>query len=307
MNQETLARNLEYLRRKLGDSLQELMLLPSITEIMVNPDGSIWAQAYGGEKCDSATREAIITAVAGLLGTTATREHPIVQGELPFSRHRFHGVLPPVSEGPMFVIRKHDAQHLTINDYVQAGIITPQQAEILYDCILKQDTILISGGTASGKTTLANALLSAIAGGDPVRLVVIEDTRELQWRASNVVSLRTSEHVTLRDLVKASLRLNPDRIIVGEVRGAEALDLLKAWNTGHRGGVSTIHANSVADVYVRLQTLVAEADGYTLPPALFATAINILIHIEFDGQVRRVREMVRVVPSGSSFSLVSLT
>ena len=310
MNTETLARNIAYLNQALGGMIRRLLADDTITEIMVNPDGTLWAEQHGtgpervAVTYEVSTRESIIKTVAALLGVVATKDHPIIQGELPFSHHRFQGIIPPVSQAPCFTIRKHTAQLLTISDYVRDGIMTNSQSEILHEALRNQDTILISGASNSGKTTLANSLLTAIAGNDAVRVVIIEDTRELQCRAANVVTLRTSEHITLRDLVRSALRLRPDRLIVGEVRGPEALDLLKAWNTGHRGGLSSIHANSVGSVYARLAGLVAENAGYALPPAVFAEAINLLVHMEYDGQSRRVTDIVRVVPSGQTFELV---
>lgn len=312
MNPETLARQTEQLNRQLGETILNCLKDQMVTEIMVNPDGLLWVKSHhrGMERVNvrlaPSQRESVLTTVASLLGTVATKNNPLVNGELPFSHHRFSGSLPPVSEAPTFTIRKHVAQHLTIDDYVRDEVMTAYQAKVIYDAIDRRDNLLISGGTDSGKTTLLNAVLTAIAERDPVRVVVIEDTRELRCGCPNVVSLHTSDSLSLKDLVKHSLRQRPDRIVIGEVRGAEALDLLKAWNTGHKGGVSSLHANNVASVFLRLQTLVAENAGYILPAALFAEAVNILIHIELHGQTRKVTEIARVVPSSTSFQIVPI-
>jgi type IV secretion system protein VirB11 len=312
VNPETLARHTEQLNRQLGQTILSCLQDQMVTEIMVNPDGMLWIKSHhrGMERVsirlEPSQRESVLTTVASLLGTVATKNNPLVNGELPFTHHRFSGSLPPVSEAPTFTIRKHVAQHLTIDDYVRDEVMTAYQAEVIYDAIDRRDNILISGGTDSGKTTLLNAVLTAVAERDPVRVVVIEDTRELHCGCPNVVSLHTSDSLSLKDLVKHSLRQRPDRIVIGEVRGAEALDLLKAWNTGHKGGLSSLHANSVASVFLRLQTLVAENAGYVLPPALFAEAVNVLIHIELRGQSRKVTEIARVVPSSDSFQIVPI-
>lgn len=312
MNAETLARQTEQLNMQLGNTILHCLKDPQVTEIMVNPDGMLWVKSYqrGIErlavKIGPLQCESVLTTVASLLGTVATKNNPLINGELPFSYHRFSGSLPPVSEAPTFTIRKHVAQHLTIDEYIRDNVMTTDQAEVIYDAITRRDNILISGGTDSGKTTLLNAVLNAVAERDPVRVVIIEDTRELHCGCPNVVSLHTSDSISLKDLVKHTLRQRPDRIVIGEVRGAEALDLLKSWNTGHKGGLSSIHANTPASVFLRLQTLVAENAGYVLSAPLFAEAVNLLIHIELRGQLRKITEIARVVPTADSFQIISI-
>lgn len=310
---ETRARNMKLLDTHLGPLILKLLEDRTITDIMMNPDGTLWVDRHetGQEQVESGysqeKREAIIAAVAGLLDTEATKARPIVQGELPFYKHRFHGVLPPVSEGPLFSIRTHHMQHLTIEDFARQGVITAQQEEVIRACIDREDNIIVSGKTGSGKSTFVNAFLLYVALLYAVRLLIVEDTRELQCTAKNHLTLRTNEYVTLRELVRTALRLRPDRLIIGEVRGPESLDLLGAWNTGHRGGFATLHANGVAHIFGRLQDLVAQSGEGVLTPTTFAGAVNVLIHMEKVGPVRRVTEIVRVNPTGQSFELTSLT
>jgi P-type conjugative transfer ATPase TrbB len=182
----------------------------------------------------------------------------------------------------------------TLSDYVSQGILTADQAAFLSEQVKARSNILIAGGTGSGKTTLANALLEEMAACQD-RIVIIEDTRELQSTAEDVLFLRTKNGVaTLNDLVKTTMRLRPDRIVIGEVRGKEALDLLKAWNTGHPGGVGTIHANGPRQALTRLEQLVQEA-VVTVPKALIAEAVNVLVYIERTSHGRRVKSIARVV------------
>ena len=205
---------------------------------------------------------------------------------------------------PCFAIRKPAGKVLRLKDYVAAEIMTPFIANALVAAVEEGRNILIAGGTGSGKTTLANALLAEVAALDQ-RVVIIEDTRELQCAAKDVVTLRTKAGVaTLADLVRSTLRLRPDRIIVGEVRGAEALDMLKAWNTGHPGGVATVHANSARAALYRLEQLIQEA-VVTVPRRLIAEAIDLVVFIKGRGPGRRVEAMVEVkgLDSGGDYAL----
>jgi P-type conjugative transfer ATPase TrbB len=199
----------------------------------------------------------------------------------------------------------------TLDDYVVANIITARQADFLRDSIAQRCNVLVAGGTSTGKTTLVNALLAEVAKTSD-RVVLIEDTRELQCRARNLVALRTKDGIaSLSDLVRSSLRLRPDRIPIGEVRGAEALDLLKAWGTGHPGGIGTIHAGSALGALRRLEQLVQEA-VVTVPRALIAETINVIAVLAGRGCERRLIELARVEGLGPSgdyvlFSAVDLT
>jgi type IV secretion system protein TrbB len=216
---------------------------------------------------------------------------------LPETGERFEGLLPPVVAAPAFAIRKPAVAVFTLDDYVAAGIMTSEQAEALRSSVAERRNILVAGGTSTGKTTLTNALLAEVAK-TADRVVLIEDTRELQCKAPNLVALRTKDGVvSLSDLVRSSLRLRPDRIPVGEVRGAEALDLLKAWGTGHPGGIGTIHAGTALGALRRLEQLIQEA-VITVPRALIAETINIVAVLAGRGADRRLTELARVTGLG---------
>jgi len=202
-------------------------------------------------------------------------------------------LIPPIVTAPVFAIRKPAVAVFTLDDYVAAGVMTGAQAHILRVCVAERANILVAGGTSTGKTTLVNALLAEVAKTSD-RVVLIEDTRELQCPAPNLVSLRTKDGVaSLSDLVRSSLRLRPDRIPIGEVRGPEALDLLKAWGTGHPGGVGTIHAGSALGALRRLEQLIQEA-VVTVPRVLIAETIDLIAVLSGRGEQRRLTELAQV-------------
>ena len=216
-----------------------------------------------------------------------------MSAELPGSGERFEGILPPVSEAPCFAIRKPAGQPIALDTYVETGALTPALCVALRQALEDRLNIVVAGGTSSGKTTFANALLS-----EPVlsedRIVILEDTRELRCSAEDVTQLRTHRSgITLRDLVRSTMRLRPDRIIVGEVRGGEALDLLKAWNTGHPGGITTLHANSASSALTRLEQLVEEATT-ALPHALIGEAVDVIVFMSRASGARRVEQALRI-------------
>jgi P-type conjugative transfer ATPase TrbB len=291
----------ELLRRQLGPQLLAAIADPAITDIIVNEDGRVWFEAHGkglfaaGFALPESHRESLIGTVAAALGTTADNDHPIVEGELPLERIRFEGLMPPVVRRPCFAMRKPAQVLYTLDDYVRDGIVTESQAEIFREATQRRWNIAIAGGTGSGKTTFAGALINEmVASSDQSdRYVIIEDTLEIQCRAENLVQLHTSEAIDLTRLVRATMRLRPDRIIIGEVRGAEALALLKAWLTGHPGGVTTIHANSARAALTRLSSLVQEA-GVPPQPELIAETINLIAFIVRTPKGRKVTELVRV-------------
>ena len=304
-NAESRDRRRAMLRTALGHRIAAALADPSVIEIMVNPDGCLRLDRLGegivdtGHRLDSAAIERIIRLVASYVRVEAHEHNPIVSAELPphgegLAGERFEGLLPPVSRAPCFAIRKPAAKVFVLEDYVSERILTPIQAEILRKAVRERRNLLIAGGTSSGKTTLANALLADIAGLKE-RVVLIEDTRELQCAAPDSVALRTKPGiVSLSDLVRSTMRLRPDRIVVGEVRGPEALDLLKAWNTGHPGGVSTIHANSAAEALIRLEDLVREATEAPQQRTIGA-AVDVVISVVNDPvEGRKVQEVVVV-------------
>ncbi len=268
-------------------------------EIMANPDGSVWIERAGtglvraDQTLEASDRERAIRLVASVTGQNADAASPIVSAELPGSGERFEGLFPPVSVAPCFSIRKAPANPFALDDLVRRGVLSPALSVALTDAIAARANILIAGGTSSGKTTLARALL-AEPGFHSDRIVILEDTRELHCAAPNAVALRTHRgRVTLHDLVRSSLRLRPDRIIVGEVRGGEALDLLKAWNTGHPGGITTLHANSALGALRRLEQLILEVSPRA-PSDLIADAVDIVLFMSRAHGERRVEEALRV-------------
>lgn len=287
------------LRTALGASIAGWLDDPEIVEVMLNPDGRLWVDRLGAGLADTgmtvpaADGERIIRLVAHHVGTEVHARSPRVSAELPESGERFEGLLPPVVTAPAFAIRKPAVAVFTLDDYVASGIISAGQCASLRAAITGRENILVAGGTGTGKTTLTNALLAEISGTHD-RIVLIEDTRELQCTAPNLVAMRTKEGVaTLSDLVRSSLRLRPDRIPIGEVRGAEALDLLKAWGTGHPGGFGTIHAGTALGALRRLEQLIQEAVT-TVPRPLIAETIGMIAVLVRDGTGRRLAELARV-------------
>ena len=215
---------------------------------------------------------------------------PRVSAELPETGERFEGLLPPVVAAPSFAIRKPAVAVFSLDDYVAKSIMTVEQADALRTAVIERKNIVVAGGTSTGKTTLTNALLAEVATTSD-RVVLIEDTRELQCAAKNLVSLRTKDGVcSLSDLVRSSLRLRPDRIPIGEVRGPEALDLLKAWGTGHPGGIGTIHAGSALGAMRRLEQLIQEA-VVTVSRSLIAETIDVVAVLSGRGAERRLTEL----------------
>ncbi len=296
---EALARGARMLRTALGASIARFLEDPGVVEVMLNPDGRIWVDrlseglADTGERLSAADGERIVRLVAHHVGVEVHARSPRVSAELPETGERFEGLLPPVVAAPTFAIRKPAVSVFTLDDYVTAGIMTSLQAEVLRLNVATRANILVAGGTSTGKTTLTNALLAEVAKTTD-RVVIIEDTRELQCAAPNLVAMRTKDGVaTLSDLVRSSLRLRPDRIPIGEVRGPEALDLLKAWGTGHPGGIGTIHAGSGIGALRRLEQLIQEA-VITVPRALIAETIGLVAVLAGRGSSRRLVELARV-------------
>ena len=287
------------LRTALGPAISGYLEDPTIVEVMLNPDGRLWIDRLSGGLEDTGSRltpedaERIVRLVAHHVGAEVHAGCPRVSAELPESGERFEGLVPPVVAAPCFAIRRPAVAVYSLDDYVAAGIMVAAQAEYLRAAVRERKNLLVAGGTSTGKTTLVNAILAEIAKtGD--RIVLIEDTRELQCAAPNLVALRTKDGAaSLSDLVRSSLRLRPDRIPIGEVRGGEALDLLKAWGTGHPGGVGTLHAGSAIGALHRLEQLIQEA-VVTVPRALIAETIDAIAVLAGRGSARRLTELAAV-------------
>ena len=287
------------LRTAMGPEIALWLSEPKIVEIMLNPDGRLWLDQLDKGLTQTPfclkpqDGERIIRLVAHHVGVEAHTGNPRVSAELPETGERFEGLLPPLAAAPCFAIRKPAVSVFTLEDYKTAGIMTAEQARQLRGAVKARANILVAGGTSTGKTTLVNALLAEISGGNE-RVVLIEDTRELQCKAPNLVALRTKDGVTsLSDLVRSALRLRPDRIPIGEVRGSEALDLLKAWGTGHPGGIGTIHAGSALGALRRMEQLIQEA-VVTVPRPLIAETINVIAVLSGRGSSRRLSELAEV-------------
>ncbi len=299
-----MARGARMLRTALGPAIAGFLEDPMTVEVMLNPDGRLWIDRLSeglsdtGATLSPADGERIVRLVAHHVGAEVHAARPRVSAELPETGERFEGLLPPVVIAPCFAIRKPAVAVFTLADYVASGIMSETQAVLLREGVAARANILVAGGTSTGKTTLTNALLAEVAGSSD-RVVIIEDTRELQCTAPNLVALRTKDGVaSLSDLVRSSLRLRPDRIPIGEVRGAEALDLLKAWGTGHPGGIGTIHAGSALGALRRMEQLIQEA-VVTVPRALIAETIDLIAVLSGRGANRHLAELARVEGLGS--------
>ncbi|MER9451292.1 P-type conjugative transfer ATPase TrbB [Mesorhizobium sp. M0254] len=298
-NSEGLARGARMLRTALGPAIARYLDDAGIVEVMLNPDGRLWIDRLSeglsdtGERLSAADGERIVRLVAHHVGAEVHAGAPRVSAELPETGERFEGLLPPVVAAPAFAIRKPAVAIFTLEDYVATGIMSAQQVDALRQGVANRANILVAGGTSTGKTTLINALLAEVAK-TADRVVIIEDTRELQCAAPNLVAMRTKDGIaSLSDLVRSSLRMRPDRIPVGEVRGAEALELLKAWGTGHPGGLGTIHAGSAIGALRRMEQLIQEA-VVTVPRALIAETIDLVAVLSGRGSARRLSELARV-------------
>jgi P-type conjugative transfer ATPase TrbB len=293
-------RIIEKLKRELGPTICALLDDQSVIEIMLNPDKTLWVERLGepmqqiGSMMPSQA-ESLMGTVASTLKTHITAANPVLECELPLDGSRFEALIPPIVSGPTFTIRKKAVKVFSLVDYVENGIMSPGQRAAIEAAVRNRRNVLVVGGTGTGKTTLTNAIIRHMVDVAPQdRLAIIEDTGELQCTAKNAVTMRAVEHVDMTRLLKATLRLRPDRILVGEVRDGAALALLKAWNTGHPGGAATVHANSAPAGLIRMEQLVAEATQAPMQ-ALIAEAIDLIVSIEKVAAGRRIKEVVSVV------------
>lgn len=273
----------------------------TVTELMLNSDGSLWVEAFGrpmyrhGEiSPDDAS--ILIRTIAHYHGEIIDRENPVLECELPTDGSRFEGIVPPLVTQTSFTIRKKATRLFTLQEYLTGQVLTRAQLDTLLGAIAARENILIVGGTGSGKTTLANAIIDAmVSHNEHDRIIILEDTNEIQCAAKNSVIMRTSEKagVDMKRLLRVTLRYRPDRILVGEVRGGEALDLLKAWNTGHPGGLATIHANSAALGLERMEQCIEEV-SVNINRKVIAATISWIVFIKKTSDGRRVEELARV-------------
>ena len=311
------------LRRELGEQILRL-LDDSLTEdILLNPDGSLWVKQMGhgfsriGE-IPAAQAASALGTIAAWRGTVLNHERPILETELPIDGSRFEGIVSPVVRRPVFAIRVRPRKIFSLEDYEADGILTNSDdplnrlrrrddfldgvrglnhANVIRAAIRAKKNILVVGSTGSGKRTLVNGILDALAHIAPHdRVISIEDTTELQCPVNNYLDLRAVGSVTMLDCLRACMRLKPTRIVVGEVRGAEAHTLLKAWNTGHPGGAATVHANDALSGLIRLESLVAEATSAP-QQRLIAEAVDLVVFVDEESSVRagrKVREVLLV-------------
>ena len=271
----------------------------NVTDIMLNPDGYLWIDTFSdgqiktGEYIEWEQAEQIIRLASGIKGKYFDETNPSVATELIGDGERFQGIMPPQSSYPIFTIRKKPSKIFSLKDYFDNNALTLEQYDYLRKIILARKNILIAGSTGSGKTTFANAILKEIANLN-VRIAILEDTSELQSSSPNNYKFQTTEQVSMQRLLKDTLRMNIDSIVVGEVRGKEALDLLKAWNTGHPGGVATIHSDSAIDALYRLEQLILEG-SIDCQRHLISKAINVVVFLA-KNQLRQrfVQEILEV-------------
>jgi type IV secretion system protein VirB11 len=293
-------RRREALDHALGPLILAALAEPAVVEILANPDGRIVLDRTGRGREDTGhvmtpgARERVIRLVADHVGELVLRDDPRLSGVLP-SGERFQGFLPPVCAQPTFSIRKRPGVIWTLGDYVRDGVMKAADAETIAAAARGRRNIVISGGAGSGKTTLANAVLAEPAFAAD-RVFIIEDTPELQcsaWDCVAVMTRRSPKPIGVVDLVRDALRMRPDRIVLGEVRdGAAALEALKAWNTGHPGGVTTIHANSAAECLPRLEDLLREVVADP-PRRLIRQTVDLIVHISRTSAGRRVESLLR--------------
>ncbi len=294
------SRELNSLIYNLGSVVMDALQDPSVIEVMLNPDSSLWLDTLDKGMVEVGTipvnkATSIINVMASILGTVVDKHNPIIEGELPLDGSRFTGIIPPVASRPVITIRKRPCRVFTLEEYVSSGIISPLAKDCMEKAIIAHKNVIISGAPKSGKTTFSNGYLGKIAELCPdERLVVFEDTYELQCISKNKVPLHTTEHTEMDSLLRVTLRLSPGRIIVGEVRSGEALPLIHAWNTGTRGGLCTVHADSAYDSLIRLEQLIKTVSP-SCPRALVQRAVDLVIFIECPEEgKRRVTQVAEV-------------
>jgi type IV secretion system protein TrbB len=295
-------RQLAKLRKDLGEVFLAALEDSETVEIVLNADGTLWQERLGAPlepigTMSASCADSAMRTIAAYHHATLTRADPSIECELPLDGSRFAGQIPPIVAAPVFAVRKRASRVFTLEQYVEAGIMTPEQKKFLCDAIRDHRNLLAIGGTGGGKTTLLNAFIRQLTDQYPSeRLVIIEDTAEIQCAAQDYVQYHTSPDRTMTQLVRMALRMRPDRILVGEVRGPEALDLLMAWNTGHEGGMASLHANNASAALNRLSTLVAMHPNAPrgMIESLIGEAVDVVVHIARTSKGPVVREVLEV-------------
>ncbi|MGL5983379.1 MAG: P-type conjugative transfer ATPase TrbB [Cetobacterium sp.] len=288
---------IQLLNYSLGEEIVKYFSDDNVIEIMLNDDGKLWIDTFDGTKdtgviIDNEKALNIAYLLASHIGAEINQDFPHLGGELPGTGFRFQIEIPPIVSNVSFNIRKKAIRVFSLNDYLESGTITERQKEIIEKAVSKRKNILVVGGTSSGKTTLCNAILKEIAKYKN-RVVLIEDVQELQCETENKVRMKTSKNTTIRDLIKITMRKTPERIIVGEIRDGAALDLLKAWNSGHPGGISTIHADDCLGGLEKLEQYIQEVSANP-QSKLIGRAVDLVVVIaKVEGQ-RKITEIVTV-------------
>lgn len=291
--------NWNRLKSDLGSNILKYIESDDVVEVMLNPDGNLWVEKHGMPmeiigNINVEKAMMIINSIAFSAGAIVDKNNPDLSCELPFNGSRFQGSIPPISEAPAFSIRKKAIKVYSLNDYIEKNIINYNQYKIIQEAIIDKKNILVVGAAGSGKTTFCNAIINEISLLDPTcRIGIIEDTTELQCTIKNKICLKTSSNRTMQDLLKNMMRLRPDRICVGEIRGIEAQTLIMSWNTGHNGGVATIHANNSIAGIKRIEQIL---NSYNLAaiPDVIAEAINLIINIQKTSIGRVVKDIIKL-------------
>lgn len=302
MSIESQKRIAEKIHAEFGDVNDLLNSENGINDIMLNSDGYIWLdtleQGMSKTTISFSADAAILlmSSIATYNGSIINKAHPLLKASLPGGQ-RFQAMIPPIVSAPVFTIRKHTTKRYSLNDYVPLRM-PAEIANILREALVRRLNIIISGGTGSGKTTLGSAMLSELSRLCPDdRVIIMEDTSELTCLNTNQVNELATNGVSMRDLLAANLRMRPDRIILGETRGPEALDLLKSWNTGHPGGICTLHSNSAMSALSRFEQLTLEAQDINIAylRSLISDAVDIIVHTERDHKIGpKVVQVVKV-------------
>jgi len=294
------------LKQDLGESILAALSNDRLYEVMLNNDGVLWVDGFDGKKeygaMTSAAAQGLINTVSSVALKCTNRDNPSLSGELyveigkELKLFRFQAFVPPIVSEPSFVIRKAAVQVIPLSQFVADEVITKEQEDILINAVKERKSILIAGGTQSGKTTLTNAILDCLSLYTPEdRVITIEDTLELQCSAKDWLRLQSIlPYKSTNDLIYDAMRCRPDRIVIGEVRGKEAHSLIKAWNTGHRGGICTIHANSSGSALMRLEQLISEAQVNPVPGAI-VEAVNILVYIQKTNKGKKGRQVTSIL------------